>query len=94
MRTGPRSITNEERGWARARALWSATIALSGRILSDVCPVALLINIGIAGMLGSPVRSRPRIECALLALRGGSFRLPSIFVASTRPVECIAMLLR
>jgi hypothetical protein len=37
----------------RNRALRRTTIALSGRILSNVCPVALLVNIGAASSLGS-----------------------------------------
>jgi hypothetical protein len=44
--------TNEEYDiGARVRAFWSATIALSGRILSNVCSIALLVNIRIAGLL-------------------------------------------
>jgi len=46
-------------------------IALSGRILSNVCSVALLVNIGITRSLGSfPFPRVLGLNVALLALRG------------------------
>jgi hypothetical protein len=51
------------------RALRRATIALSSRILSNVCPVALLVNIGAASSLGSfPFARVVRFGCVLLGL--------------------------
>ncbi len=46
---GPRIMLPGRSGHALRRA----TIALTGRILSNICPVALLVNIGAASSLGS-----------------------------------------
>jgi hypothetical protein len=79
------------RGWDRI--LRRAAIALSGRILPNVCPVALLVNVGVANSLGLFPSARVIGLNVLFAfsVRLGFFPLLSIFMASTGIADAVCM---
>ena|SRR2546423_12237661 len=64
------------------RALQRAAIALSGHILPNACPVALLVNIGIANSLDLFPFARV-VGSSSLSVRLGFLRLLSVFMART-----------
>jgi hypothetical protein len=85
-------------GRGRDRILRRAAIALSGRILSNICPVALLVNVGVANSLGSfPFARVVGLNLLFsLSVRLGFSGLLPVFVASTGTADtvCIAEFLR
>jgi hypothetical protein len=89
-------LHRKKAGVGRNRALRRAAIALSGRILSNVCSVALLVNIGIARSLRSFPLSRILGFKVLFSLCAGLgfWRLLSVFMTGTGFAMCIRVFLR
>src|SRR5204863_5425597 len=94
----PVSRVNQGHRRERDSALRRAAIALPGRILSNVCPVALLVNVGVANSLSLFPFTRVIGLNVLfsLSVRLRFFRLLSVFMARPRTADvlCIGMFLR